>query len=483
MRMGQTRQAGAYLRISDDRLGDEAGVERQERDCRKLAEVLGWEVAIVYIENDTSAFKRRKIHLPDGTVALRVLRPQFRRMLDDLASGAINAVVGYDLDRVARDPRDLEDLIDVVEQNHIPTRAVTGSLDLSTDSGVTMARVMVAVANKSSRDTARRVTRKHADLAEQGRVGGGGVRAYGYEPDGMTVREHEAEVIREIAARVLDGQSLRSIAKVLTARGEPTVRGNTVWAQKSVQDIVRKPRNAGLRTYHGRVVGDAAWPPVLDRETWERVCLAMEARGKGGKTTLKRWLNGVLFCSRCQHELRGWCQAPAHGGRSSRRYWCPSSYPYHGCGGIAIDAERAEARVEALILAYLTRPDVIKALSRTFTSDSADRARVEIAEDEQQLKDLAAASGRREITMAEYLAARRPVAERLAQRRDLLASQTPQSVRRLIKAGDMPKAWKAMSPTQRREVARAVFPHGLEVLPATRRSVFDPTRLRERESQ
>ena len=42
-----------------------------------------------------------------------------------------------------------------VETHKIPTAAVTGSLDLSTDSGITMARIMVAIANKSSRDTAR----------------------------------------------------------------------------------------------------------------------------------------------------------------------------------------------------------------------------------------------------------------------------------------------------------------------------------------
>jgi DNA invertase Pin-like site-specific DNA recombinase len=159
--------AGAYVRISDDRAGDAAGVGRQEADCRALAERRGWTVADVYTENDTSAFKRRKVRLPDGSTALRVDRPAFRKLLADLSSGAVGALVAYDLDRIARDPRDLEDLIDVVETHKIPTAAVTGSLDLSNDSGVTMARIAVAIANKSSRDTSRRVARKHLELADR----------------------------------------------------------------------------------------------------------------------------------------------------------------------------------------------------------------------------------------------------------------------------------------------------------------------------
>src|SRR5205823_2309183 len=91
------------------------GIGRQEEDGRALAARLGWNVVAVIPEDDTSAFKRRKIKLPDGTTALRTLRPGFRRALEGLAAGEFDGLIADDLDRVARDPRDLEDLIDVVE--------------------------------------------------------------------------------------------------------------------------------------------------------------------------------------------------------------------------------------------------------------------------------------------------------------------------------------------------------------------------------
>src|SRR4051812_2392760 len=187
-----TRRAGIYVRISEDKAADAAGVARQETDCRALAERKGWDVAEVYIENDTSAFKRRKVRLPDGSTALRVVRPAFRRLLDDIASGAVTALVAYDLDRVARQPRDLEDLIDAVELTGTPTTAVTGDVDLSSDNGIFMARMLVNVANKSSKDTARRVSRKQLEIAEAGRYSGGGIRPFGYDRDGITVSEAEA---------------------------------------------------------------------------------------------------------------------------------------------------------------------------------------------------------------------------------------------------------------------------------------------------
>ncbi|REK86726.1 hypothetical protein DY245_30810 [Streptomyces inhibens] len=43
------------------------------------------------------------------------MRPEFRQLLADLANGVIDGVLFYDLDRLAHQPRNLEDLIDIVK--------------------------------------------------------------------------------------------------------------------------------------------------------------------------------------------------------------------------------------------------------------------------------------------------------------------------------------------------------------------------------
>ena len=53
-----------YCRISQDATGAGLGVQRQEKDCRALCRKRGWRVADVVVENDTSAYgkKRRKLY-------------------------------------------------------------------------------------------------------------------------------------------------------------------------------------------------------------------------------------------------------------------------------------------------------------------------------------------------------------------------------------------------------------------------------------
>src|SRR4051794_24669508 len=90
-------KAAVYTRISQDRTGEALGVERQLEDGLKLCEARGWE-PVEYRENDTSASKLGK-------------RPIYRQMLEDIRTGAIGAVVAWDLDRLHRQPIELEEFM------------------------------------------------------------------------------------------------------------------------------------------------------------------------------------------------------------------------------------------------------------------------------------------------------------------------------------------------------------------------------------
>ncbi|OKI14248.1 recombinase family protein [Streptomyces sp. CB03911] len=473
------RNVVVLCRISDDKAEEQKGVGRQEDDCRERAARLGWNITEVVVENDTSAFKRRRIKLLDGTTALRVIRPGFRRVLDLLASGEADALIAYDLDRVARDPRDLEDLIDIVEARKAPVESVTGSLRLSNDAEVTMARVMVAIANKSSRDTSRRVARTHQQLAAEGKPGGGGLRPYGYQPDRLTVVEAEAEIIREIAASILADKTLYAIVHDLNDRGVPSATGG-VWTSRSITSVVTKARVAGLRaTGTGaatQIVGPAVWPAILDREAWEAVCATLATRGKGSQNVLKRWLNGCFWCSLCGAQLHGWQ------GGTRPRYWCAT--PRGGCGKIAIDALHAEEAIGQQLIDYLSHTEVLTRLRSLTDSDGAKTARQELAADEAQLKEMAGAYAQRLFTLAEYIEARKIVESRVKSARALLVAAAPRILRSLL-AKDVAAGWEELDPAEKREVALAVLPDGWEVTPFApapgQRRIFDGSRIRKRE--
>lgn len=94
------KRAGVYVRISRDREGTEVGVARQEADCRKLAEQRGWDVVAVYSDNDVSASNSKRV------------RKAYRRILSDLESGELDAIVEYSSSRFYRRVRELDELID-----------------------------------------------------------------------------------------------------------------------------------------------------------------------------------------------------------------------------------------------------------------------------------------------------------------------------------------------------------------------------------
>jgi site-specific DNA recombinase len=468
--MEHAQAVGVLVRISDDRLGDEKGVARQEADCRKLARRHGWNVAHVYVENDTSAYRRRPVTLHDGSTALRVLRPEYRRLLGDLGSGQLGGLVAYDLDRVARDPRDLEDLIDVIEARGLPTASVTGSLDLSNDAGVFMARMMVNVANKSSRDTSRRVRRKLEENALEGKHHGGS-RPYGWQEDRITLDAVEAAVVRQAARRVLDGASIKTIVRELAEAGAVNTVG-TPWSDVTIRSMLMRERNAGLRRHQGVVVGEGRWEPILDRQTWEDVRRVLSDPSRvttpGGRGRV-HLLSGIATCGICGAPMRA-SKGKAYKGVSKSVYRCKGEGQ---C--LSRDLAKVDDVVTRLVLRTLQEPDAAE-LIRPRDEPGQD-LEVEIARVRRRLDEAAEDYAEDRITREQL----GTITARLRPKLDeLLAQAAPPAPRvgvldDLARAEDVQAVWDRMDARQRRDVVRELVT--IRIMPTTRGPRFDPTKV------
>lgn len=222
--MTDGRRAAIYVRISRDREGAGLGVQRQEDDCREQAKRLGWAVVDVYRDNDVSASDRRK------------KRKEYMRLLDDLRTGHVNALVVWHMDRLHRQPAELEAFIDLVDGRGIVIQTVkAGEVDPNTPTGKMVLRMLGAQARFEVEHKADRIKRKMTELAEQGRRNGG-TRAFGYDQHremitgreritSETINDVEAKIIRELADRVLHGASLRELCRDLNERRVPTANG------------------------------------------------------------------------------------------------------------------------------------------------------------------------------------------------------------------------------------------------------------------
>ena len=448
------RNAIAYLRICDAR-GGVRSLEDQERDIRARAAQLGWRVTRVLTEPDTSAWKRRKVEVPGrARPEWRVVRPRFREALDELWAGRADGFLAYDLDRVCRALRDLEDLVDVV--THAPTRpaveSVTGSLRLGSSADIAMARVMVTMAAKSSDDTSRRVAREVRTRAENGRAHGGR-RPYGYTSDGMTLVEEEAAEVRAAADMLLRGTSLRAVVRDLNMRGVPTASGRGIWTSQTMRDLLLRPRVAGLSVHHGEVVGRAAWPPLLDEGTWRRVKSLLEDPTRrtaplGGRV---RWLgSGIYRCGACGGPLR----VTKSSGAKVPTYRCWHPDPNAPGPHAARRASELDDHVVGALLVRLSDPRL--ASLRAASRGSVDTARLAaqantLAERERALK---AALADPDEDLADVRAALRTVRERLAEARAELEAATtghaPDPVADLAAADDVVAAWAALDLDRRR---------------------------------
>lgn len=364
--------ADLYLRLSDPA---EGALDGREAKLRAAAKALGWQVHRVIIENDlspakanggqrtASAFKRRRIQLPNGTYALRTVRPGFRSMLADLGAGQVQAVLAEDLDRLLRQPRDNEDLLDAVELAHATVRSISGSITLTaggTDTERMTARIMAAVANKSSADTARRVSAARDRLATQSWHGGR--RPFGYEPDPDAPQYHkrlrqvpaEAAVIRRYAKAVLaDRISLKGAIAELNDGDVGTVTG-AKWSSRTLVGVLTSGVVAGQALHGGEIIGasEAVPEPILHVDTWQ--ALRDKLRDPARRTTTAnapRWLVSCFAtCGVCGRVL-----TVGGAGRTAKGTKRSPAYVGKVCGHVRRGAVAVDHLVAEAVIGWLEK--------------------------------------------------------------------------------------------------------------------------------
>ena len=208
-----------WLLLARESTDRERQLDHQLADLRARVAGIGGHIGREVMENDSSAFKRQRVALPDGTYGYRVVRPEWESILTALRRGEANALMVPDIDRAMRDPRTLEDLIDTVEMYGVYVASLTGNIDLTTDAGINSARSLVNQRNQESRNTARRVIDGKRRVAMEGGKHGGPMRAFGWRKDREHLNKREAAHIRREVPRILSGVSSLTLANEWNERG------------------------------------------------------------------------------------------------------------------------------------------------------------------------------------------------------------------------------------------------------------------------
>lgn len=176
---------------------------------------------------------------------------------------------------------------------------------------------------------------------------------------------------------------------------------SSVWWPEVLKHILCAPRTAGLRSYHGEVIGEAVWEPILDRVSWERVrrLLLDPARTYRGPRR-SYLLSGLVVCGRCGGMMCG------HTSKGKPRYRCKT-----GCS-MQILAEPLEALVLEAVSAVLATPAVWEAVAERDAGEDV-RLTAEMDGLRARLEDLADMFASGEVTRVEWVRARRSLVARL----------------------------------------------------------------------
>jgi len=457
---------GIYARISSDREGDQLGVRRQIEDCKRLAADRGWIVADLYVDDDISASSGKR-------------RPEYERLLVDLRSGRIQGIVVWHLDRLHRQPRDLEAFIDLCDAAKIETLAcVTGQIDLGSHVGRLMARMLGSVAKYETDHNRERIARKHAELADAGKPSGGGSRPFGYEEDKVTIRASEAVVVRDIARRFLAGESIKSISADLIERGITGANGGR-WEPNAVRRLLNSPRIGGMREHKGEIVAEAVWPGIISKAESARIRAILADPDRNTHRHGRRYLlRRLLRCGQCGEYLHS---RPRNDGK--RRYVCAKGPGFAGCGHCYINADEVEMWTVEAAFRRLDTPELANALAEVNAEDpEAERWQEEVDQAQEQLDELSAMWAAREITRGEYMTARGPIEERRTAARKRLATASRVTVLDgwVGNSADLREAWETLDMTRQHAIISAVLDH-VEVGPARRGyNRFDWSRLEPR---
>jgi site-specific DNA recombinase len=356
-----------YARYSTDRQ-TEASIVDQQRRCHQYAESHAWSVI--------SDFKDEGI-----SGAALGNRPGFQQAMASVHTGDILLVA--DLTRLSRS-QELAPLLDRLRFRGV---RVIGVFD-GFESDSPQARMQAGLSGLMSDELRASIrARTHSALqmrAENNRSTGG--KVYGYDTKGQVI-EAEADIVREIFTRTAHGDSMRTIANDLNARGAPSPgatwnrserRHDGRWLISALNAMLQNERYIGRLVWNksqwvkdpdsGRRVRrerpESEWtvtecPVLIEATIWARVQVRMKERATGrkdGRGVRRYLLSGLLICERCG------CPMVIRGTNGSH-YGC-STYMHGGeaaCSmGLHLPRKVAEHVVLEPVRSEMLAPDAVE---------------------------------------------------------------------------------------------------------------------------
>ena len=256
-----------------------------------------------------------------------MVRPGLQQLMADVASGKVNVIVVYKVDRLTRSLADFAKIVDVLDAAGASFVSITQSFNTTTSMGRLTLNVLLSFAQFEREVISERVRDKIAASKKKGMWMGGPV-PLGYDviDRKLTINEPEAEQIRSIMRRYLDTRSVPELVDTLATNGlrtklqkwtNGTQRGGVPFARGTLYHLLSNPIYRG-KIVHKDHIYDGQHEAIVDDDLWnevqDKLRLYGVARRSGTNAKEPSMLAGMI------EDDTGRRMKPTHAVKGVRRY-------------------------------------------------------------------------------------------------------------------------------------------------------------------
>lgn len=322
---------GLYIRVSTEHQAKEGySIEAQKANLTNFAHNQGWQIVDTYIDAGISGKNITN-------------RPQVKRLINDIKQSKLDIILLYKFDRLTRDAKDTESIIELVEKWGIEVYTLSGGIvDVSTASGRFSVRISGAVAQLEREQTIERVKVALKQKANMGYTLASSRMCYGYNREyhqkEQTINNIEAINVKRIYSLFLNGKTPPEIARLFNLENVPTKLSNrylhTMWTSKTIYLILTNPTYIGKIRYHigqeDECILDGIHEPIIEETIWNNVqdkIQKLKCHHKTNKPKEDIYFCGFLICGVCGRKLttNRTVRTNAHGQKITyNAYRCPN---------------------------------------------------------------------------------------------------------------------------------------------------------------
>ncbi len=315
-----------YIRVSTDAQYEEGySVEAQKQKLEQYCKL-----------KDITDYR---FYIDGGWSGSNIERPEMKRMIDNIRSKQVSAVVVYKLDRLSRSQKDTVFLLeDVFIPNGCNFISLNENFDTTTPYGKGMIGILSVFAQLERENIRERTRMGMQERVKSGLWMGGGRVPFGYDYDpgkDVLIPNEHAKDVKQIYELYLQGYSTTQLAEMFD-----------VSEDKQITDILTRVTYLGKIRFRGETY-DARHEAIIDRELWDRVQREHERRSTRKAVPSSYLLTGLLYCGRCGAKMRyqKWgknkVKIYCYSQQSSKKYLIRDS----SCDNDKVDAKLVEKAV------------------------------------------------------------------------------------------------------------------------------------------